>query len=399
LKGAKRILLILGAIAVVIIILSRCMNAAEKLPTDIRGEAYTGAATCAKCHKDLSQSYAHSAHGLTSKPVVDANLLKVFAPDSNHFLYNEHQKVVIEKRDTGIFQVAYQNGKEVRGQRFDMQFGSGEKAYTYAYWQGKKLYELPLSYFSAIQNWAISPGFTKNTFYYDRAITSRCLECHASYVDIKLTQKSTFSNDEEMEKGSVIYGIDCERCHGPGKQHVVFHMENPEEKTAKFINIYKTLSRKQKMDACAVCHSGNTLVSQRSVFGFQPGDDLDAYYSQDFVGFGGGNIDVHGNQSAMLKGSNCYRKSETMTCQSCHNTHENIKGNLTIYSQRCISCHQTTKHSQATLAKGSLTTNCIDCHMPKEPSKLITFQQAGKDHLSSYLLRSHHIAIYPVNSK
>jgi hypothetical protein len=399
LKGAKRILLILGAIAVVIIILSRCMNAANKLPTDIRGEAYTGAATCAKCHKDLSQSYAHSAHGLTSKPVVDANLLKVFAPDSNHFLYNEHQKVVIEKRDTGIFQVAYQNGKEVRGQRFDMQFGSGEKAYTYAYWQGKKLYELPLSYFSAIQNWAISPGFTKNTFYYDRAITSRCLECHASYVDIKLTQKSTFSNDEEMEKGSVIYGIDCERCHGPGKQHVVFHMENPEEKTAKFINIYKTLSRKQKMDACAVCHSGNTLVSQRSVFGFQPGDDLDAYYSQDFVGFGGGNIDVHGNQSAMLKGSNCYRKSETMTCQSCHNTHENIKGNLTIYSQRCISCHQTTKHSQATLAKGSLTTNCIDCHMPKEPSKLITFQQAGKDHLSSYLLRSHHIAIYPVNSK
>jgi hypothetical protein len=399
LKGAKRILLILGAIAVVIIILSRCMNAADKLPTDIRGEAYTGAATCAKCHKDLSQSYAHSAHGLTSKPVVDANLLKVFAPDSNHFLYNEHQKVVIEKRDTGIFQVAYQNGKEVRGQRFDMQFGSGEKAYTYAYWQGKKLYELPLSYFSAIQNWAISPGFTKNTFYYDRAITSRCLECHASYVDIKLTQKSTFSNDEEMEKGSVIYGIDCERCHGPGKQHVVFHMENPEEKTAKFINIYKTLSRKQKMDACAVCHSGNTLVAQRSVFGFQPGDDLDAYYSQDFVGFGGGNIDVHGNQSAMLKGSNCYRKSETMTCQSCHNTHENIKGNLTIYSQRCISCHQTTKHSQATLAKGSLTTNCIDCHMPKEPSKLITFQQAGKDHLSSYLLRSHHIAIYPVNSK
>jgi len=399
LKGVKRILLILGTIAIAVVVLSRCMNVASQLPEDARGKAYTGAATCVKCHKDLSQSYAHSPHGLTSKPVVDAALLKVFAADSNHFLYNEHQKVVIEKRDSGIFQVAYQDGKAVRAEKFDMQFGSGEKAYTYTYWQGKKMYELPLSYFAAIKNWAISPGFPKESFYYDRAITSRCLECHASYVDIKITQQSTFSRDEEMEKGAVIYGIDCERCHGPGKQHVVFHMENPEEKTAKFITLYKTLSRKQKMDVCAVCHSGNTLVAQRSVFGFRPGDDLEAYYSQDFTGFGGGNIDVHGNQSAMLKGSNCYRKSETMTCQSCHNTHENVKGNLSLYSQRCINCHKSTSHSKATLAKGSLSTNCIDCHMPKESSKLITFQQAGKDHLSPYQLRSHHIAIYPVINK
>ncbi|WP_162800008.1 multiheme c-type cytochrome [Pedobacter jeongneungensis] len=396
-KGIKRILLILGSMTVVIIILSRCMNAADQLPKDIRGEAYTGAATCIKCHKDLSQSYAHSPHGLTSKPVVDAALLKVFATDSNSFLFDAHQKVVIEKRDSGIFQVAYQDGKAVRTQKFDIQFGSGEKAYTYAYWQGKKLYELPLSYFSGIRNWAISPGFPRDRFYYDRGITSRCLECHGSYVEKKLTQKSAFVMDEEMEKGSLIYGIDCERCHGPGKQHVVFHMENPKEKTAKFIAIYKTLSRKQKMDACSVCHSGNTLVTQKSVFGFKPGDNLDDYYQQDFVGFGGGTPDVHGNQATMLMGSNCYRKSETMTCQSCHNTHENIKGNLTIYSQRCVSCHQTTKHSKATLAKGLLTTNCIDCHMPKEPSKLITFQQAGKNDLSAYLLRSHHIGIYPVN--
>ncbi|MNQ79241.1 hypothetical protein D3C85_941780 [compost metagenome] len=153
------------------------------------------------------------------------------------------------------------------------------------------------------------------------------------------------------------------------------------------------------MDACGVFHSGNALVSQKSVFGFQPGDNLDDYYAQDFAGFGGADPDVHGNQTEMLKGSNCYRKSESMTCQSCHNTHENIKGNLSIYSQRCISCHQSTKHSNTTLAKGSLSTNCIDCHMPKTPSKLITFQQAGKDGLSAYMLRSHHIGIYPVNSK
>lgn len=394
-KGIKRILVILGAITVVIIILSRCMNAADALPKDIRGEAYTGAATCVKCHQQIKQSFAHNAHGLTSKPVADQQLLQVFARDSNVFNFDANQKVVIEKRTGGVFQVAYVDGKEVRAEKFDMVFGSGEKAYTYAYWKGKKLYELPLSYFSAIRNWAISPGFTKQTFYYDRPIGSRCLECHASYIDKKVTATSGITTDEEMERGALLYGIDCERCHGPGRQHAVFHLENPAEKTAKFITIYKTLSRKQKMDACGVCHSGNALVAQKSVFGFTPGDHLDDYYAQDFVGFGGGNPDVHGNQNSMLMGSNCYRKSKNMTCQSCHNTHENIKGNLEIYSQRCISCHQSTRHSEVILAKGSLNSNCIDCHMPKESSRLITFQQAGKSHLSPYLLRSHRIAVYP----
>ncbi|MBB6238479.1 mono/diheme cytochrome c family protein [Pedobacter sp. AK013] len=398
-KGIKRILVILGAMVIVIIILSRCMNVADQLPKDIRGETYTGAATCVKCHKETGQSFIHNAHGLTSKPIVGQQFLQVFTPDSNVFNYDVHQKVVIEKRAGGIFQIAYVDGKEVRAEKFDMVFGSGEKAYTYAYWKGKKLYELPLSYFSAIRNWAISPGFPKQTFYYDRLIGSRCLECHASYVDKKITQTSGVSTDEELERGALIYGIDCERCHGPGRQHAVFHLENPEVKTAKFIAIYKTLSRKQKMDACGVCHSGNALVAQKSVFGFQPGDNLDDYYAQDFAGFGGADPDVHGNQTEMLKGSNCYRKSETMTCQSCHNTHENIKGNLNLYSQRCINCHQSANHSKTTLAKGSLSTNCIDCHMPKESSKLITFQQAGKADLSAYLLRSHHIGIYPVNSK
>ncbi len=394
-KGFKRILIIFATIVVAVIILSRCMSVADKLPKDIRGENYTGAATCIKCHAALSQSYAHSPHGLTSKPIVNKDLLKVFAPDSNSFSYNDHMRVVVEKRKDGIYQVAYENGKKTHAERFDIQFGSGEKAFTYGYWKDKKLFELPLSYFSSINNWANSPGFPMDKIYYSRGITSRCLECHGSYVEKKITQKTSLVLDEEMEKGSLIYGIDCERCHGPGKQHVVFHMENPEEKKAKFITIYKTLSRKQKMDACGVCHSGNNVLPQQSVFGFQPGDDLDAYYFQDFVSFGGANPDVHGNQTAMLMGSMCYRKSETMTCQSCHNTHESVKGNMQLYSQRCISCHQTTQHSAITLAKGVLKDNCIDCHMPKQPSKLISFQKAGQDQVSPYLLRSHHIGIYP----
>ncbi|MFC3561993.1 multiheme c-type cytochrome [Pedobacter jamesrossensis] len=370
------------------------MNTADKIPSDARGINYTGAATCIKCHTDIGKSFVHNAHGLSSSMVANKDVSKCLETDSNSFAFDANMKVKIEKRDSGIYQVAYINGKQTRAQRFDVAFGSGEKAFTYAYWKGKKLFQLPLSHFSAIKTWANSPGFPIKVMYFDRPITSRCLECHSSFVKTEKKQVAALAMDEEMEKGSLIYGIDCERCHGPGKQHAVFHLENPEEKTAKFITIFETLTRKQKMDACGVCHSGNTLTTIQSVFNFQPGDDLDSFYAQDFVSFGGANPDVHGNQTAMLKGSMCYRKSE-MTCQSCHNSHETVKGNMAIYSQRCISCHQNQKHTELTLAKGVLKTNCIDCHMPMQASKLISFQTAGNKNVNPYLLRSHHIGVYP----
>lgn len=375
-------------------ILSRCMNAADEIPDDVRGENYTGAATCIKCHSKIGESFTHNAHGLTSSPANEKQLSGFMGTDSSAFAFNNKMKIKIEKRGNGIFQVAYMDGKQVRVERFDVAFGSGEKAFTYAYWKGKKLFQLPLSHFAALNTWANSPGFPINKMYFDRAVTSRCLECHSSYVKSEKKQVAALAMDEEMKRGSLIYGIDCERCHGPGKQHAVFHLENPEEKNAKFITIYKTLSRKQKIDACGVCHSGNTLTTVQSVFNFKPGDDLNDFYTQDFISFGGANPDVHGNQTAMLQGSMCYRKSE-MTCQSCHNSHESIKGNMSVYSQRCINCHQTQKHSKKTLAQGVLKSNCIDCHMPMQSSRLISFQTAGNKNVNPYLLRSHHIGIYP----
>ena len=43
----------------------------------------------------------------------------------------------------------------------------------------------------------------------------------------------------------------------------------------------------------------------------------------------------------------------------------------------------------------AINNNCIDCHMPKQVSKSITFSVAGKLQFEPYYLRSHHIAIYP----
>jgi hypothetical protein len=75
------------------------------------------------------------------------------------------------------------------------------------------------------------------------------------------------------------------------------------------------LSREQKLDACAVCHSGNDLTTQKSTFLFQPGDTLSNFYFPEF-GSSSTAPDVHGKQMQLLAGSACFQNSNTLDCTS-----------------------------------------------------------------------------------
>jgi hypothetical protein len=393
LKGYRRLFIVLAVLVGLVILCSRCMNQAEKTASK---ERRAGSQTCRKCHSAIYDAYLKNPHQNSSHEITSAEeVIKGQVPDSNSFAFNHQLKIVVERRNKKMYQVAYLNGKETISRRFDIAIGSGKKAYTFGYWEGKQLKQLPLSYYTEINQWANSPGFPKDMVYYKRPINARCLECHSSFVERKTISNASLSVTEEIDRKSLIYGIDCERCHGPAAEHVEFHMENPSVKTAKYITLYSALTRKQKVDACAVCHSGNNVEEKKSTFAFKPGDKLEDYYDAGASAFLSRKSDVHGNHTQLMKESACYIKSNTMTCNSCHNTHEDLKGNLKIFSARCMNCHEAPKHSKETLGKGILKYNCIDCHMPNEASRIISFQTAGSGKKSSYMLRTHHIGIYP----
>ncbi|WP_407430460.1 multiheme c-type cytochrome [Arcticibacter sp.] len=369
------------------------MNFQHRQP--VKENAIAGSQTCRKCHAQIYDQYLQNPHQETSHNITSAEVTPGRQPDTNTFVFNNRLKVVVEKRGKYTYQVAYLDARETVSRRFDIVIGSGKRGYTYGYWAGKKLKQLPLSFFTAVNKWANSPGFPTDRVYYDRPIGSRCLECHASFVDAQKVSASGTSVTEELDRKSLIYGVDCERCHGPAGKHVQFHIDSPEVRKSKYLVSYTSLSRAQKVDACAVCHSGNDVEQKRSTFAFKPGDKLSDYYDAGASSIVHREADVHGSHTQLMQQSKCYIKSSSMTCNSCHNTHENIKGNLAIYSQRCMSCHKETVHSKATLAKGILKDNCIDCHMPKQASKLISFQTAGSGDVTPYIMRTHHIDVYP----
>ena len=233
----------------------------QKSDNDPRGHSYAGSNVCMKCHQSINQSYLHTAHYQSAGIASFASIPGSFSNDSNSFIMNDSMKIVMEKRDGIPYQVFYLNGKEKRAQRFDIVFGHA-KGQTYLYWKNDLLFQLPVSYFTSLHSWSSSPGYPTDTLIFDRPIYARCFECHSSIIKQPLESK----NDKALDKNSAIYNIDCERCHGPAARHVDFHTAHPDQKQAKYIVSYKSLSRSQKIDMCAVCHSGNKGFMFASAF-------------------------------------------------------------------------------------------------------------------------------------
>ncbi len=298
-------------------------------------------------------------------------------------------------------QVEYENGVQKKARPFSITVGSGKRGQTYLYWFKNNLGQLPISYFTQTAEWSNSPGYG-NKLVFNRPVTSRCLECHTTYVQ-KISAPD--AEPEQFNHNTIIYGIDCQKCHGAAQQHVAFQTQNPTVTTAKYIITPKTFSRTQSLDMCSLCHGGRLTKIQPS-FSFKPGDKLTDYFVVDTAAKNTNDIDVHGNQFGLLSASKCFKNSQ-MTCVTCHSPHENETGKLTAFSQKCLSCHNNENNNGTHLPVCKMTgklgvsinNNCIDCHMPEQPSKTIAMLLQGNDVPAQAMMRSHLIKIYPQESK
>jgi len=371
-------------------------------PADPRGYSYAGSASCAKCHSNIYNSSLHTAHYVAALPASGSTVHGSFSKNFNVFNISASQKIVMEKRGNAMFQTYYLNGKFIERHRFDIVLG-GIKGESYLSWKGDGLNQLPISYYTKQHKWLMSPGYAPGGVDFKRIITSRCLECHASYIGDQPDKPQQLNGGEQFDKSTLVYSVDCERCHGPGAQHVDFQTNNPGVKTAKFITSVTSLPRARRMDMCAVCHSGNKSEMLRSTFGFRPGDTLANYKLRDFVHANDtGHLDVHGNQVQLLESSKCFVNSK-MDCATCHDTHQNQRGNIALFTQKCLGCHSTVNHNYCKIANELnaqlIRSKCIQCHMPAIATRAIISANMDSTFSADILVRTHRIAIYPQETK
>jgi len=383
---------------IMLLVFASCKNESENY-VDIRGEEFSGSESCIQCHQNISEISMQNSHFKASMPGIKENLLGDFDKDKDAFVYNPNLKLKMHEQNDSLYQVVYYNDKIVEFHPFDIVFGT-KHAQTSMFWKDEKAFELPISYYKSTNGWATSPGFDSKNPFFGRQVLKDCFSCHSS--NIKSPQPKGASVGQEygsseisgkLDRNSIVYGIDCERCHGPAKKHVQYHLKFPKATTSKFIVTHFSLNNQQKLDRCAVCHSGNQDIKLKSRFDFRPGDSLSNFYLNKNKTLKDASFDVHGNQAELLKQSMCFKKNNALNCVTCHNPHTNAEKSTEYYSNICINCHQ---ESSKVFCKSKSVNkkNCIDCHMPKQNSKAIRFTVSGNDKTQFYSLKTHKIGIY-----
>jgi hypothetical protein len=347
---------------------------------------YVGDSVCLSCHKEQGEGFHNTAHFLTSRLPATASILGNFSGDANVMkTSNPDLFFRMEQKGGDFFQTAVEGEAPFtteRSERIAFVVGSGGKGQTYLYWKGDDLCELPVSYWNEL-GWVNSPGYRDGVADFRRPVIPRCLECHATYFESMAPPPNRF------RKSGFVLGITCEKCHGAGREHVGRIAEKTAAKAVEggILNPAK-FSRERKMDLCAWCHAG-AGIGLKPEFSYVPGAELDKYLELAQPD-ANAPVDVHGSQVELLERSRCYQKSD-LTCVTCHNVHE-AQHDLANFSKKCLSCH---KPDSAMFPTGhQVMSNCIDCHMPRQKTQLIVFNQNGKR--SEPEVRSHWIAVYGV---
>jgi hypothetical protein len=352
---------------------------------------YAGDAACAACHAAEAKTYFQTTHYHDSSEANAKTILGNFTTGENVLRTPNPDLIfaMIEAPD-GFYQSAVdikdpQNLKG-RAERFDIVIGSGRRGQTYLYWKDDTLFELPVTYWTETKEWINSPGYIDGGVHFDRPIYPRCLECHANYFESQSPPPNRYTKD------SLVLGIGCERCHGPGAEHVKREKSArpPAAGSAEIAIVNPSrLPQARQMDLCALCHAG-AGESLAPALSFRPGDAI-ADYVKITMPPPDAPVDVHGNQVQALEHSKCFTSGK-LTCATCHNVHQ-TQEEANAFSKHCMTCHTVAACGRFKTMGDAIRGKCIACHMPLGRSQALTSESSGQ--MLRAQLRTHRIAVYP----
>lgn len=362
----------------------------SSLDTPPPASAYAGDAACAACHAKEAKTYSATPHALDSSEASRKTILGNFTPGKNVVATPYRNLIFAMIAAPNAFYQSVVNISDPqnptgRAERFDIVVGSGRHGQTYLYWKGDDLFELPVSYWGYTHAWINSPGYEDGGVHFDRPAMPRCLECHATRFDTAGPPPNRYV------RSSLVLGIGCETCHGPGAEHVRREQSArpPVAGSAEIAIVNPArLARDRQMDLCGLCHAGpgEPLAPALS---YRPGDVLAEYVKID-VPPANAPVDVHGNQVNALERSRCFTSGK-LTCSTCHDVHR-TQETAEAFSAKCLTCHAVRACGRYAQMGESLRGKCVGCHMPIGKSEALTSQLNGQ--VLQAEMRTHRIAVY-----
>ncbi len=326
-------------------------------PTTGAAPGYVADRACALCHTDLAASYA--AKGMArafQRPRPAADIEDFSAPPFVHGPSGQQFQII--RRDGRVIFRRWQTGPDgqpinVFETPVDWILGSGDHARTYLYQTaGGELYQLPLAWYTQTGSWGMAPGFDRPDHEgVVRRVRRECVFCHTAYPDVPAGADAYGA--PQIFPAAMPEGIGCQRCHGPGAEHVGLALGGIGLKSEIRASIFNPgrLPIERRDEVCQGCHLQPSVAMPglrrfgRGDFSFRPGEPVSDYLVQ---------VDVEEEGRARserfeinhhpyrLRQSRCFLESGgRLSCLTCHDPHRRVPEEQRAAQVRaaCESCH------------------------------------------------------------
>lgn len=312
------------------------------------------AETCSECHGVISARQMQSRHSLALRPILGTP----FASTLKQNPVTEAGGLVrytYEPAETGLEVIAHR-GEQSFHAVLEWAFGAGWLGRTAVGRIGSSYFEHRISYYTLLGRPSLTPGQSFETPATAKdalgAVQTpqdafRCFNCHATGV---------IETNDGPDLGKAQPGVQCERCHGPGRTHgEAAKAGRPRTEIQKAIFNPGRLAARAMVEFCGQCHRAP-----------KPGQvaaapELDDPISVRFQPYG-------------LMASRCFKVSQKLSCLTCHDPHDNARrSDEAFYTTKCLGCHREPVKAGA-LCKRVQKQDCLPCHMQRAlPAPYLTF--------------------------
>jgi predicted CXXCH cytochrome family protein len=355
---------------------------------------YVGAQACAGCHADVNHEWLQSRHSKMVQPATPQGVVGDF---SKGVVELRGSKYTLEKQGSGYYITEdYLRGTPWK-HKIEYTLGNRRIQHYLTTLPDGRIILMPATWDNVRKQWfhngdindpEEAPGVQIQLW------NKTCYSCHVSGEE-----KHFDLRNETYHTNWQNFGISCERCHGPGSEHVAWAEGagtlDPNTRAiidATIVN-FKQMTAMRSTMVCAQCHSFRDIY----VDGFRAGANYFDYFmpvmqyrlpdKEDPAYWADGRTRRFSNDAFGLWQSQCFLKGGA-TCGTCHSRPHNTNVDLNAQlrptnNALCTNCHGEIGKNVAAHthhAVKSTGSSCVECHMPRT---VLSIKAQIRDHSMS----------------